>query len=270
LDIFSDGTNIYFYNGSSWDDLTEAGSGSTYNVEWVRTGTILSPTNAGDTVQAGTGSVAVPSYAFESDADTGLRLASTGLLSLAAAGTDILADAGNSTNCNNKSFGPYNLYDNSCTFISTGLSYSGLTTGANYTLCYRMRAWGGGGCNGFVTFCPYFINTTPLPIELLFFNCARQVLQWSTASEVNNDYFIVQKSVNIEEWANLVKISGSGTSSTQRWYDYSVDCISAYFRLKQVDYDGAFAYSKITYCKCKKADNFQYIEIYNILGQQIR
>ncbi|MDC0449021.1 helix-turn-helix domain-containing protein, partial [bacterium] len=74
------------------DDLDAAlagtGSGTTY---WNRVGTILSPTTPGDTLQVGTGTVGAPSYAFESDADTGMSLPTVGMLTFGTGGSDRMA-----------------------------------------------------------------------------------------------------------------------------------------------------------------------------------
>jgi hypothetical protein len=91
----------------------------------------------------------------------------------------------------------------------------------------------------------------PLPVELLYFKSHifdnKVNLQWATASELNNDYFIVQKSGNINDWVDVSTIDGNGNSSSIITY-YSFDCPDysyQYYRLKQVDYNGDFDYSKI-------------------------
>ncbi len=99
------------------------------------------------------------------------------------------------------------------------------------------------------TICP---NTTPLPIELLEFKAKLGKegveISWITATEINNDFFTVEKSNSGFDFYSLTKIAGAGNSTQQ--LKYSVTDISPfqgvnYYRLKQTDYDGKFDYSKI-------------------------
>ena len=67
------------------------------------------------------------------------------------------------------------------------------------------------------------------------------LLTWSTASEQNNDYFYIERSLDGFSWTRIVEKNGSGNSSYQ--IDYSaVDNQPFlginYYRLTQVDYDG--------------------------------
>lgn len=95
---------------------------------------------------------------------------------------------------------------------------------------------------------------TTLPIELLNFfatpNEGEQSVKisWSTASELNNDYFTVQRSKNGTEWNNIAQLKGAGTSTIQHDYeidDYQPLAGTSYYRLKQTDFDENFAYSKV-------------------------
>ena len=67
------------------------------------------------------------------------------------------------------------------------------------------------------------------------------LVQWSTASQVNNDYFDVQKSIDGYEWKDGVRMPGAGNSNSQidySWFDASPSWGVSYYRLKQTDYDG--------------------------------
>jgi hypothetical protein len=86
---------------------------------------------------------------------------------------------------------------------------------------------------------------TALPIELLSFKGEKQgienILYWSTASEINNDFFTIERSNNMQEWEVVGTVDGSGTS--QEKLDYSlVDrkpfSDVTYYRLRQTDFDG--------------------------------
>ena len=97
------------------------------------------------------------------------------------------------------------------------------------------------------------LSQSALPVNLINFNvkCHKnnQVsLVWQTSSEVNNDYFSIQKSQNGIDWKVLEIIDGAGNSSTIQNYS-AIDKVpylgSSYYRLKQTDFDGQFEYSRI-------------------------
>lgn len=114
-----------------------------------------------------------------------------------------------------------------------------------------------------------------LPIELLEFSGNEydndNLLQWSTASERDNDYFALEKSSDGINWIELSKISGAGNSTEQKNYqalDYSVDKIVNYYRLKQVDFNGEFNYIDIISID-NRVKNEYVIRRINLLGQEI-
>ncbi|MBI4929931.1 MAG: T9SS type A sorting domain-containing protein [Bacteroidetes bacterium] len=111
-----------------------------------------------------------------------------------------------------------------------------------------------------------------MPVEMLSFEGKSKndgvELTWSTASEKNNDYFAIERSVNAEEWEEAGKISGAGNSSTVQNYEfvdaeissqYSMLNTQYYYRLKQTDYDGSYEYSKIISVKLSPADDWKLI-----------
>jgi hypothetical protein len=85
-----------------------------------------------------------------------------------------------------------------------------------------------------------------LPIELLSFdgsviNSRNVLLEWSTASEKNNDYFIIERSVDGYNWLQIKNIDATGNSNTQINYttiDNSAPRAIVYYKLSQVDFDG--------------------------------
>jgi hypothetical protein len=98
-----------------------------------------------------------------------------------------------------------------------------------------------------------------LPVELTSFEALCQDeyvdLKWSTASEKNNDYFIVQKSENGQDWIDLIIIKGNGTTATAHDYnyrDYQKSNQKAYYRLADVSTDKITSYSQITSSKCNQ------------------
>ncbi|MEO8087406.1 MAG: T9SS type A sorting domain-containing protein [Bacteroidota bacterium] len=93
--------------------------------------------------------------------------------------------------------------------------------------------------------------TLPLPVELIYFSAAQEnekvYLEWSTASETNNDYFEVEHSNAVSAWSALTEINGGGNTSEARnyttWDQHPLTGMN-YYRLKQVDFDGSIKYSQ--------------------------
>lgn len=93
---------------------------------------------------------------------------------------------------------------------------------------------------------------TPLPIELVGFratpNSGKVKLAWTTASEKNNAFFTLERSLNAKSWTEFKTVPGAGNSSSTLHYvewDHSPLFGLAYYRLKQTDFDGTTTYSKI-------------------------
>ena len=91
-----------------------------------------------------------------------------------------------------------------------------------------------------------------LPVELTSFSARAEQdavqLNWTTASETNNEYFMVQKSRDGVSFEDLEKVDGQGTTTQLSVYelmDNNPFHGDNYYRLKQVDYDGKFSYSEI-------------------------
>jgi hypothetical protein len=111
--------------------------------------------------------------------------------------------------------------------------------------------------NGFTSFSKFAIAkakvfNTPLPVELLSFDVTKEknnvLIKWSTLSEKNNDYFVVERSTNGVYFTPLAKVKGQGNSFVYTQYTaYDENPLNGtnYYRLKQVDYDGHFSYSDI-------------------------
>jgi len=86
-----------------------------------------------------------------------------------------------------------------------------------------------------------------LPIELIAFdakvNGSKVDLSWSTAAEINNDYFTLERSVDGRKFDNIGIVRGSGNTTTRRDYTFTDDSPlngESYYRLRQTDYDGKF------------------------------
>jgi hypothetical protein len=91
---------------------------------------------------------------------------------------------------------------------------------------------------------------TPLPIELISFDAKLKGtfvdLNWQTATEINNDYFVVERASEDLDWEPILTVTGAGNSNSILTYsDKDRDPLTglSYYRLKQVDFDGGYAYS---------------------------
>ncbi|MBK9415548.1 MAG: T9SS type A sorting domain-containing protein [Bacteroidetes bacterium] len=92
---------------------------------------------------------------------------------------------------------------------------------------------------------------SPLPIDLLYFGATKKEksveLDWSTATEINNELFVLERSIDGKEFYQIGTVIGAGNSTQQLNYTFSdsepVIGIS-YYRLKQIDFDGKYSYSK--------------------------
>lgn len=97
------------------------------------------------------------------------------------------------------------------------------------------------------------IGNTVLPIELISFNLTpirknNVQIDWSTATETNNNFFTVEKSLDGEDWEEVSIINGAGNSSIEISYstiDFTASNGTSYYRLKQTDFDGNYEYSEI-------------------------
>lgn len=94
-------------------------------------------------------------------------------------------------------------------------------------------------------------SISALPVEWLSFEAhkleGKVQLVWATASEENNSHYVVQRSSNGDEWTTVEEVLGMGTTVSITEYDaYDLKPSSGinYYRIKQVDYDGNFEFSK--------------------------
>ena len=105
-------------------------------------------------------------------------------------------------------------------------------------------------------------GTAILPIELSSFEAHEAdnsvYISWKTESELNNDYFIVQHCIDAVNYMDIGKIEGAGNSSSLNRYDFTHHEPSRksnnYYRLKQVDFNGKFSFSKTLSVAFEKND----------------
>ncbi|HRN42683.1 MAG TPA: T9SS type A sorting domain-containing protein, partial [Vicingus sp.] len=138
------------------------------------------------------------------------------------------------------------------------------------------------------------ITVAVLPIELLSFTGksigSSNLLEWKTTTEINNDYFTLERSSNATHFSELGIIEGAGNSNTMLYYNFTdenpLNGVN-YYRLKQTDFDGRFSYSNIVALSNKttafsiwnsaetlfiKGDNensTSSLKIYNLLGELV-
>ncbi len=97
-------------------------------------------------------------------------------------------------------------------------------------------------------------HSEALPVEMIFLqadaiNNAYIRLTWATAIEINNDGFEVERSVDGQNWTQVGFVDGHDNATTQNDYSFNdmdvTPNVIYYYRLKQVDNDGAFEYTDI-------------------------
>lgn len=110
---------------------------------------------------------------------------------------------------------------------------------------------GGGSVDSDLGDCSSDCGDAGLPVELVFFRGRIQnsgvTLTWMTATELNNRGFLVEKSNDGESFSSVTFVKGHGTTSQAVSYSFNDHSTLplAYYRLKQVDFDGKYEYSPI-------------------------
>ncbi|MDR6803581.1 hypothetical protein J2Y45_000851 [Dyadobacter sp. BE34] len=99
----------------------------------------------------------------------------------------------------------------------------------------------------------------PLPVTLVSFGGKSEnnqtKLTWKTAEETNNKGFEVERSADARTFERIAFIDGSGDAREEQFYHFTDDnpFTISYYRLKQLDYDGKFEYSKVIKVKSDAA-----------------
>ncbi len=124
------------------------------------------------------------------------------------------------------------------------------------TVRFRIYAYGSAGATGAgtlrITNTLSINGTASLPITLISFKAnitesQQTVLKWATASEKDNDYFEVERSKNASDFESIGKIKGKGTIDLRNDYSFTDESPLKginYYRLKQVDFDGQYSYTR--------------------------
>lgn len=113
--------------------------------------------------------------------------------------------------------------------ICSPQSFSGSQLGSAQQSCANQSSFGAGGVG-------------PLPVSLVSLSALRTSegaeILWVTAAEINNAFFLIQRSSNMMDWEDAGMVEGMGTSSVGRSYQFVDQAPQTYYRLMQVDYDG--------------------------------
>ena len=135
-----------------------------------------------------------------------------------------------------------------------------ISMGAGGTLEGRMLSTAGAASVYDVSITKPSCAITYLSVSMLSFTgyCDNQniVLEWTTATEINNDFFSLERSSDAFYWQIVGTTNGAGNSNTLINYSFTdpnPSTLVAYYRLKQTDFDGAFKYSEIiSYTNCEE------------------
>lgn len=91
-----------------------------------------------------------------------------------------------------------------------------------------------------------------LPVQLVYFDAVTTTdgvqLEWQTATEINNDYFSIERSIDGVSWKEITQVDGAGNSSQTLNYNFldkTPIVGKSYYRLKQIDFNGEYSYSKV-------------------------
>ena len=118
-----------------------------------------------------------------------------------------------------------------------------------------------------------YLDCDVLPVELLYFEAKTDasndiLLTWATASETNSDYFTLERSTDAQNWTALEAIPSAGNTNHLVEYSYTDKNTQSgiyYYRLVQIDFDGAF---EIFDAVAVEKETLTTFEIYNVYRSQ--
>ena len=157
------------------------------------------------------------------------------------------------------------------------VSYNGLETEVKF----RIYGYGGTNGNGTLRLDNLRVNgkvaLVPLPVELTYFKVQlagnQAKITWETAWERNAQNFEVQRSHNAQEFSTLQNIPATGDTRERTQYSFTDPnplLGTNYYRLRQTDRDGTFAYSKIVALKPESDEPALFIYENPTTSNQIR
>ena len=191
-------------------------------------------------------------------------------------------------------------YGSAIDLWGTTISYSDVNSSQFGVALSVIRSAGAGTNTGYVDHIKIIVSySSPLPVELLGFTATKSensvVMNWSTATEIDNDYFEIERSSDGNKFETVGTVKGAGNSVVTNFYSF-VDLQPMpgvnYYRLKQVDFNGNKMYSPMVAVEFNSTNtnmvtlfpnpaanqvfltgNFKtesHIIIYNTLGQVVK
>ncbi|OIO99452.1 MAG: hypothetical protein AUJ98_11185 [Bacteroidetes bacterium CG2_30_33_31] len=137
------------------------------------------------------------------------------------------------------------------------VEYNGTGSSTNYK-------GGAGAASGFT-------DHSALPIELVDFSANSNPngieLNWTTATEINNNYFEIQRSIDGIEFTDVARVNGAGNSNIILNYNFLDNNVSngiVYYRLKQIDFNGKANLSKMIFVN---ADGNNSLDIIKVISE---
>lgn len=136
--------------------------------------------------------------------------------------------------------------------FTPGMAYNYVFVGNFFNDANTVTAASGSGS---AAWCYYYVDSisvtpvSPLPVELVSFEglCGNNqtTLTWTTSAEINNDEFIIERSMDGINYNEIGRVDGGGTSNAILNYDF-IDLDPPgehrYYRLKQTDFNGTIRY----------------------------
>jgi hypothetical protein len=157
--------------------------------------------------------------------------------------------------------------------IGTGTT---INVSPTVTTTYFARNFNNGAWSTACAFIEIIVDDCTLPIELVSFEAKPTIyntvdLTWVTASELNNDFFTIERSIDGLNWEIVDTLSGAGTTNQENNYkltDKRPHFGLSYYRLKQTDFDGTteIFYPKSVFIETKDKT---LVNIINTLGQTV-
>lgn len=157
------------------------------------------------------------------------------------------------TGCNGNSLACSNTGD----MTTVTISYNSFSVGTTYYV--MVDSYGGNICDFTLTMTGPVCAT--MPIDLISFSAKphagrKALLQWATASETNNNHFIVERSQDGYSYEEIATVDAAGNSTEYKAYSLTDEAPLAgtsYYRLRQVDLNGEYSYSHIEAFNLKKS-----------------
>ncbi len=157
-------------------------------------------------------------------------------------------------------------FDRTQSFVSyhdNGIWNNGTAAAASGSNPYTLSA------SNITILSPFIIasDANVLPVELLYFYGEKVengvLLSWETATEINNDYFDVEYSLDGINFEKIGRVQGAGTTTENQLYEFlhnpskdvAMQRLYDYYRLKQVDLGGKYEYTNIVLITIQQSNN---------------